>query len=298
MATRTAFKTPSGRAFGSVLIFRNEAKPDSSRTLALVRSLFERRGVSVCDADRAITRGSAASKVRWKAADLAIALGGDGTMLRVAREVAPRGIPLLGVNLGTLGFLSGTEAGDLKLCLDSILAGRFIIEERSMLSAEVRRGGRILFGPEQALNEVVIRSGEQARAITLSTRSGERFVADYFGDGLIVATPTGSTAYSLAASGPIVDPSLDVTLVAPICPHTLTQRPLIVPAHLPLTIRLGKRREGEAPAVLVSLDGRSGCELRIGDEVRVRRAQTPLRLLLPPGRSFFEVLRRKLKWGR
>ncbi len=292
MATRTRSKIPSVRAFGSALIFRNEAKSDSSRTLALVRSLLKKRGV------RAVTAARIPSARSLRDADLAIALGGDGTMLRVAREVAPRGIPLLGVNIGTLGFLSATEAGDLKRCLDSVLAGKFAVEERSMLSAEVLREGRRIFGPEPALNEVVIRCGEQARAITLSTRSGERFVADYFGDGLIVATPTGSTAYSLAASGPIIDPSLDVTLVAPICPHTLTQRPLIVPAHLPLTIRLGRRRESEVPRVLVSLDGRSGCDLKIGDEVRVRRAETPLRLLLPPGRSFFEVLRRKLKWGQ
>ena len=292
MATPTAFKTLSGQAFGSVLIFRNEAKPDSSRTLALVRTLLKARGV------RAVTAARVPTARSLRDADLAIALGGDGTMLHVAREVAPRGIPLLGVNIGTLGFLSATEAGDLKRCLNSVLAGRFAVEERSMLSAEVLRGGRRIFGPDLALNEVVIRCGEQARAITLSTRSGERFVADYFGDGLIVATPTGSTAYSLAASGPIIDPSLDVTLVAPICPHALTQRPLIVPAHLPLTIRLGKRREGEVPRVLVSLDGRPGCDLKIGDEVRVRRAETPLRLLLPPGRSFFEVLRRKLKWGQ
>jgi len=292
MATPTAFKTPSGQAFGSVLIFRNEAKPDSSRTLALVRTLLKAHGV------RAVTAARVPTARSLRDADLAVALGGDGTMLHVAREVAPRGIPLLGVNIGTLGFLSATEAGDLKRCLNSVLAGRFAVEERSMLSAEVLRGGRRIFGPDLALNEVVIRCGEQARAITLSTRSGERFVADYFGDGLIVATPTGSTAYSLAASGPIIDPSLDVTLVAPICPHALTQRPLIVPAHLPLTIRLGKRREGEVPRVLVSLDGRPGCDLKIGDEVRVRRAETPLRLLLPPGRSFFEVLRRKLKWGQ
>ncbi|MBI4061582.1 MAG: NAD(+)/NADH kinase [Elusimicrobia bacterium] len=285
-------KTPSGRAFSSILLFPNEAKPDSSRALALIRSLLKARGV------RAATATGAPPARLLRDADLAVALGGDGTMLHVARLVAPRGIPLLGVNVGTLGFLSGSEAGDLKRCMSAVLAGRFVIEERSMLSTEVLRGGRRVFGPEPALNEAVIRCGEQARAITLSTRSGERFVADYFGDGLIVATPTGSTAYSLAASGPIVDPSLDVTLVAPICPHTLTQRPLIVPAHLPLTIRLGRRREGEAPRVLVSLDGRSGCELQVGDEVRVCRAEAPLRLLLPPGRSFFEVLRRKLKWGQ
>ncbi len=292
MAIPTSSKTPSVRAFGSVLVFRNEAKPDSSRTLALVRSLLKKHGV------RAVTAARVPTARSLRDADLAIALGGDGTMLHVAREVAPRGIPLLGINVGTLGFLSAAEAGDLKRCVSSVLTGRFAVEERSMLSAEVLRGGRRIYGPDLALNEVVIRCGEQARAITLSTRSGERFVADYFGDGLIVATPTGSTAYSLAASGPIIDPSLDVTLVAPICPHALTQRPLIVPAHLPLTIRLGKRREGEAPRVLVSLDGRPGCDLKLGDEVRVRRAETPLRLLLPPGRSFFEVLRRKLKWGQ
>ena len=285
-------KTFSGRAFGSVLIFRNEAKPDSSRTLEVVRSVLRAHGV------RAVTAARTPSARSLREADLAIALGGDGTMLHVARMVAPRGIPLLGINIGTLGFLSAADARDMRRCVKAVLSGRFAVEERSMLSAEVLRGGRRIFGPELALNEAVIRCGEQARAITLSTRSGERFVADYFGDGLIVATPTGSTAYSLAASGPIIDPSLDVTLVAPICPHALTQRPLIVPAHLPLTIRLGKRREGEVPRVLVSLDGRSGCDLKLGDEVRVRRAETPLRLLLPPGRSFFEVLRRKLKWGQ
>ena len=292
MATLSASKHSSRRAFGSALIFRNESKPDSTRTLANVRALLKARGVRCWVADG---RPNAEAMRR---AEFAIALGGDGTMLRVAREVAPRGIPLLGVNIGTLGFLSGAEASELKRRLDAVLAGRFIVEERSMLTAEVLRGGRRIFGPDLALNECVIRCGEQARAITLSTRSGERFVADYFGDGLIVATPTGSTAYSLAAMGPIIDPSLDVTLVAPICPHTLTQRPLIVPAHLPLTIKLGRRRADEVPRVLVSLDGRPGCELKIGDEVRLRRAETPLRLLLPPGRTFFEVLRRKLKWGQ
>jgi NAD+ kinase len=291
MAIPSSSKNSSRRAFGAALIFHNESKPDAVRTLKHLRALLKARGLQSWVA---AGRPSAESIRR---ADFAIALGGDGTMLRVAREVAPRGIPLLGVNLGTLGFLSGIEAGELKRRLDAVISGRFIVEERSMLTAETLRDGRRVFGPELALNEVVIRCGDQARAITLSTRSGERFVADFFGDGLIVATPTGSTAYSLAASGPIADPSLDVTLLAPICPHTLTQRPLIVPAHLPLSIRLTPRR-AETPRVLVSLDGRPGCELKIGDEVRVRRAETPLRLLLPPGRSFFEVLRRKLKWGK
>lgn len=292
MATRFSSKQHPRRAFGSILLYRNESNSDSTGALAKVRSLLRRKGVRVW------VVGGRTSESVLRRAELAIALGGDGTMLRVAREVSPHGIPLLGVNVGHLGFLAGTEASGIGRRLDAVLAGRFEIEERWMLSAEIHRRGRRVFGPELALNECVIRCGEQARAITLLTRSGERFVADYFGDGLIIATPTGSTAYSLAASGPIVDPSLDVTLVAPICPHTLTQRPLIVPAHLPLTIRLGRRRVDEAPRVLVSLDGQTDCELKIGDEVRIRRAETPLRLLVPPGRSFFEVLRRKLKWGQ
>ena len=292
MATPSSSKSSSRRAFGAALLFRNESKPDSGRTLKLVRQLLRARGVKTFLAEGRPTAEA------LRRAEFAIALGGDGTMLGVARVVAPRGIPLLGVNIGTLGFLSGAEASELRRRVDAVVSGRFVVEERSMLSAEVLRGGRRVFGPDLALNEVVIRCGDQARAITLSTRSGERFVADFFGDGLIVATPTGSTAYSLAAMGPIIDPSLDVTLLAPICPHTLTQRPLIVPAHLPLTIRLGRRRADELPRVLVSLDGRPGAELQIGDEVRVRRAETPLRLLLPAGRTFFEVLRRKLKWGQ
>jgi NAD+ kinase len=291
MAAPSKSAASSGRAFGSVLLFRHEAKPDAARALDLVRRLLTVRGVRSWIADGKL--GEAARR-----ADLAIALGGDGTMLRVAREVAPRGIPLLGINLGDLGFLSALEAAEFRRSVDAVLAGRFAVEERSMLSAEVLRGGRRVFGPGLALNECVIRCGDQARAVTLSTLSGERFVTDFFGDGLIVATPTGSTAYALAAMGPIVDPALDVTLLAPICPHTLTQRPLLVPAHLPLSIRLARRRTHEAPRVLVSLDGRHGCELKVGDEVRVRRARAPLRLLMPPGRPFFEVLRRKLKWGQ
>ncbi len=292
MATPSSSKKFSRRAFSAAIVFRNESKPDSARTMRLVRALLKARGV------RCWVGEGRPSRESLRRADFAMALGGDGTMLRVARVVAPHGIPLLGVNIGNLGFLAGTEASELKRRMDAVLAGRFVVEERSMLSVEVLRGGRRIYGPDLALNECVIRCGDQARAVTLSTRSGERLVADYFGDGLIIATPTGSTAYALAASGPIIDPSLDVMLAAPICPHTLTQRPLIVPAHLPLTIRLGRRRADEMPRVLVSLDGRGGCELKVGDEVRARRAETPLRLMMPPGRSFFEVLRRKLKWGQ
>lgn len=166
-----------------------------------------------------------------------------------------------------------------------------------MIEVTAHRGEKLLFGPHIALNDTVILCADQARAISLRARSAENFVADYFGDGLIISTPTGSTAYALAASGPIVDPSLDVLLIAPICPHTLTQRPLIVPASNPFSVRLSRRRAHENPQVLMSLDGQIGCALKVGDEVRVRRYAKPLKLLRNPGRSYFEVLRRKLKWG-
>ncbi len=162
MAIRSSLKSSSRRAFASALIFRNESKPDSARALRLVRRLLKERGVRCWVAEG---RPSAESLRR---AELAVALGGDGTMLRVAREVAPRGIPLLGVNIGTLGFLSGAESSELRRRMDAVISGRFVVEERSMLSAEVRRGGRRVFGPELALNECVIRCGDQARAITLA----------------------------------------------------------------------------------------------------------------------------------
>ncbi len=242
--------------------------------------------------------GTASSvKDKLRLADIAIALGGDGTVLRVARLLAPHSIPLLGINSGGLGFLSATEASEFPQHCQNILNGRFEIEERWMISIEVFRKDKRIFGPHIALNDCVIRCGDQARAISLETRSAERFVANYFGDGLIISTPTGSTAYALAASGPIIEPSLEVLLIAPICPHSLTQRPLIVPAAVPFTVKLATRRAHEAPRVLMSLDGQIGCTLRVGDEVLIRRYDKPFKLLLNPNRSYFKILRQKFKWG-
>ncbi|OGR86680.1 MAG: hypothetical protein A3J74_10095 [Elusimicrobia bacterium RIFCSPHIGHO2_02_FULL_57_9] len=280
------------RIIRSAVIFYNETKPEAVRTLKQVLPALKARGVKVW-----IGRKPSALGDKLRIADIAVALGGDGTMLRAARTLAPRSIPLLGINSGGLGFLSGTDASEFKRHCDAILTGKFVLEERWMISVEAYRGRRRLFGPNIALNDCVIRCGDQARAISLNTRSAGRFVADYFGDGLIVSTPTGSTAYALAASGPIVDPRLDVLLIAPICPHTLTQRPLIIPAFDPLTVMLTARYAHEAPRVLLSLDGQLGCALKVGDEVRIARYEKPFKLLLNPDRSYYEILRRKLKWG-
>ncbi|MDE2236283.1 MAG: NAD(+)/NADH kinase [Elusimicrobia bacterium] len=273
------------------MIFHNESKPEAVRMLRVLGKALKARGV------RAWSGRRAAASRSLRLADIGVALGGDGTMLRAARLLAPHSIPLLGINSGGLGFLSGADADNFVEQCDAILRGDFLIEERWMIEVEVRRGRKTVLGPSLALNECVIRCGDQARAICLHTEAGARALADYFGDGLIVSTPTGSTAYNLAAMGPIVDPSLDVLLLAPICPHTLTQRPLIIPACDPVTIALTTRRAHEAPRVLVSLDGQLSCALRVGDEVRVRRHERPFKLLLDPKRSYYEVLRRKLKWG-
>ncbi|HBT62317.1 MAG TPA: NAD(+) kinase [Elusimicrobia bacterium] len=275
----------------SVAVFLNETKPEARRMAKEVMALLRRGGVRV-----AVCRDES-SREPLSRADLAVALGGDGTMLRAARILAPYSVPLLGINYGHLGFLSGTDLSGFRSNWREVLAGRFLIEERWMISVEVSRGGKRVFGPALALNDCVIRCGEQARAILLRARSGARFVAEYFGDGLIVSTPTGSTAYALAASGPIVDPGLDVFLIAPICPHALTQRPLVVSAGSPFTVGLAARHPKEVPRVFMSLDGQKGCALRLADEVRVGRYDKPFRLVLDPRHSYFEVLRKKLRWG-
>ncbi|MBI4386379.1 MAG: NAD(+)/NADH kinase [Elusimicrobia bacterium] len=275
----------------SAILFYNEQKPEAVRWLRKVQALLKARGLRVWMGSPATLRE------RLPMADIVVAMGGDGTMLRAARLVAPRSVPLLGINTGGLGFLSGTDAQELNRHIGTILEGRFVLEERWMLSVEATRGARKVFGPAIALNDCVIRCGDQARAITLQASCANLFVANYFGDGLILSTPTGSTAYALAAGGPVVDPRLDAFLIAPICPHTLTQRPLILPAKEPVVVTVSRRQPQENPQILISLDGQVGCSLRVGSQVTIRRYEKPLKLLVNPKRSYFQVLRSKLKWG-
>lgn len=283
--------TLSESSIRSVVLYFNEQKPEAMRWVKSVAALFKARGIRVW------LGGVPGMHRRLPLADLAVALGGDGTMLRAARLLAPHSIPLLGINTGGLGFLSATDASELRRHIPAILSGKFELEDRWMLSVEVFNGKRRIFGPNIGLNDCVIRCGDQARAITLKASCSRLFVADYFGDGLIVSTPTGSTAYALAAGGPVVDPRLDAFIIAPICPHTLTQRPLIIPAGYPVSVRLAPRNPHDRPQTLVSLDGQVGCCLPLHAEVRISRFEKPFRLLVNPARSYFEVLRNKLKWG-
>ncbi len=231
----------------------------------------------------------------FKTADAAVAVGGDGTVLYAARHVTAKGIPVLGINAGGLGFLSGVEKKEFLGSVDEFLAGRFHRIKRSLLSVSVRRGKRNLFGPLPAMNDCVIRSPE-SRAFTLLASYGGKFLAEYFGDGLIVSTPSGSTAYSLAASGPIVMPQLEVVLLSPICPHTLTHRPIVLPASGDLRVAVKNGRYGPQ-AVTLSMDGQENFRLEPGDEVVIRRHPRCFEMLAPQSFSYFDILRRKLSWG-
>lgn len=256
-----------------------------------MRAALKKRGVTVTTAD-----GKSPIKA-LKQCDIAIALGGDGTMLRCSRQVAPFSVPLLGVNVGGLGFLSGVDLPGFKKALTRILAGEFTVESRWMLSVEVRNGTKVVFGPHTALNDCVIRGAEQARAVTVEVECAGSPVASYFGDGLVAATPTGSTAYALAVGGPVVMPEVNAFLLAPISPHQLTSRPLLVSTDRPLTAQLKRRNPYDEPLALVSVDGQIDHSMKIGEVVYMRRAAQPFKLLVPPERSHFDLLHEKLSWG-
>src|SRR3954466_2806873 len=227
--------------------------------------------------------------------DLVVVLGGGGTLLSVADCVAANGadVPILGVNFGSLGFLTEATLPELYPSLEAALGGQTRVEERMMLRAATLRDGQKL--PERlALNDVVINKTARARMTDLSVSVGDEFVTRVKADGLIVATPTGSTAYNLAAGGPIVQPTIDALILTPIAPHTLTNRPLIIPASA--TVRVQPHMDSR-DEVFITFDGQAGFQLQDGDDVTVRRGDRPLRLIKPSSRSYFEVLRTKLKWG-
>lgn len=227
--------------------------------------------------------------------DLVVVLGGDGTLLGMADCIGEHrsAVPILGINFGSLGFLTEVTLPELYPALEAVLAGRAHIEERMMLHSTVLRGGQP-FSTHIALNDIVITKAARARMIDLGVSVGDEFVTRVKADGLIVASPTGSTAYNLAAGGPIVQPSMDALILNPIAPHTLTNRPIVIPAAS--VVRVQPLIE-ERDELYVTFDGQTGFALQAGDEVQVRRAEQAIRLVRPASRSYFEVLRTKLKWG-
>jgi NAD+ kinase len=227
--------------------------------------------------------------------DIVLVLGGDGTLIGMADCIAEAGAatPILGVNFGSLGFLTEVTLPELYRSLDSALNGRAYIEERMMLRATTTNGGDIVTR-SIALNDAVITKTARSRMIDLSVYVGAEFVTRVRADGLIIATPTGSTAYNMSAGGPIVQPDVDAMIITPIAPHTLTNRPIVIPGASTVRVQPNMDPRDE---IVFTLDGQSTFPVHAGDEIAVGRAPRPLRLIRPTTRSYFEVLRTKLKWG-
>jgi NAD+ kinase len=227
--------------------------------------------------------------------DLLFVVGGDGTLLAAARAAAARGLPIAGLNAGRLGFLTNVAPEALEAGLGALLEGRGIAEQRTLVTAELQRsdGSRVAAG--LALNDAVVQKRAAGRMIELATRVDGTFVCNHRADGIVVATPTGSTAYALSCGGPIIHPRVDALAIVPICPHTLSDRPIVVDGSARIVISLAA---GFAGSAQLTLDGQVGHEIAPGDSVSLRRADQRLTLLHPPGHDYFEVLRDKLHWGR
>jgi NAD+ kinase len=273
--------------------------PNRPAAVALGRKLarlFKRRRIAVVAGTNVADRlggvaGLSTSDLAVES-DLIVVLGGDGTLLSLARCTKGRAVPVLGINMGRLGFLTDTAADQALTAIDAVLRGRYETEARLMLRAELIRGGRRL-SSHQVLNDVVINKSALARIIDLETYVDGKYLCTYKGDGLIVATPTGSTAYSLSAGGPIVQPSVDVILLSPICPHTLTNRPMVLDEKARVEVILRSADED----VSVTLDGQEGAPLLNDDVVRVRRSPHRLALVRTSTHSYYDLLRNKLRWG-
>ncbi|HEX5520996.1 MAG TPA: NAD(+)/NADH kinase [Longimicrobiaceae bacterium] len=230
---------------------------------------------------------------RTAALDLLVTLGGDGTLLRGARLVAAHGVPVLGINLGHLGFLTSILPDDLDAAFAELLAGQTRIDRRMTLEASVVAADGTLRDSYLALNDAVLHKGGFARVIRLSVRAHGEEVGTWRADGVILATPTGSTAYSLSAGGPIVSPALDCIIATPICPHTLAVRPLVLPPGETVEVEVLSPSE----ELVLTIDGQDGEALARGDRLVVRRGEIPLLLVRFTGQTFFSTLRRKLRWG-
>lgn len=226
-------------------------------------------------------------------ADLVVAVGGDGAMLHAARMAAMADVPVLGINRGRLGFLADVGPEQMLQSLDDALAGRCQAERRMLLAAQILADGRPI--EALALNDVVVAKRETGRMVDVRTWVNGDYVNTHVGDGFIIATPTGSTAYALSCGGPIVHPSLDAVVLVPVCPHTLSDRPIVVPAGSVVEIELADRFESRAQVVC---DGIVLCDLDPGVRLRVERARVSATLLHPPGHDYYRILRSKLHWGR
>ena len=281
------------RSIGICLKPSSSAAADVARRLA--KWLGERRVEVRADPEAAalLDRPGLERQALAAAVDLLVVLGGDGTLLAVARAVGTRRVPILGVNLGTLGFLAEVAPDELSSVMERVLAGDYEIVERMRLDVRAFRGDEQRV-QALALNDAVITRSDLSRMIDLETRADGVLVTTYHGDGLIVATPTGSTAYTLSAGGPILMPGARGFVLTPICPHTLTQRPLVLPENGRLEIGVHPRDGGAH----LTIDGQAGATLERDDVVVVRCSESPAHFVVSRDRSRYDVLRTKLGWGR
>ncbi len=244
-------------------------------------------GAILESAEKCLTRNEMPAQV-----DLLVVLGGDGTLLATARALNRKPVPILAVNLGGLGFLTVTTREELYPTLEQVLAGNFRSERRVQLEGEIVRADEVL-ASFLALNDVVLNKGAIARILDFDVFVDGQFISSYKSDGLIVSTPTGSTAYSLAAGGPVTAPAVAAFIVTPICAHTLTNRPLVLPDTVTIEVVLKTERE----SAYLTVDGQVGIAARSDDAVRMRKSCSYVELIQPPQKNYFEILRQKLKWG-
>ena len=236
---------------------------------------------------------SVADQELAKSVDLMLVLGGDGTMIATARMIGDTEVPVIGVNYGGLGYLAEFPIDELFSALEDILGGKYKVQQRVMLSVELWRGDELITR-NRVLNDVVVNKSALARIIEIEAYLNDQFVNSFRADGLIVATPTGSSAYNLSAGGPIVFPSMNAIVITPICPFTLSNRPIVVPDDSMIEVRLKTKNE----EVALTLDGQVGFPLQAGDRAVIRKSCASFNLVQPPNRNYFDVLRDKLKWGR
>ncbi|HLW77979.1 MAG TPA: NAD(+)/NADH kinase [Terriglobia bacterium] len=237
--------------------------------------------------EKSLTRNEMPAQV-----DLIVVLGGDGTLLATARALNRKPVPLLAVNLGGLGFLTVITTDELYPTLELAIAGELHTERRVQIEAEIVRADEVI-ASYLALNDVVLNKGAIARVLDFDVWVDGRFISTYKSDGLIVSTPTGSTAYSLAAGGPVITPTVPAFIVTPICAHTLSNRPVVLPDSVTIEVAVKSQRE----SVYLTVDGQVGIALRSDDTVRIKRAASYVELIQSPHKSYFEILRQKLKWG-
>lgn len=285
-------------AFHSIgLIAKNEDDGQVARTLQTIYHHLIERGLEVgldrstdpfLDIDHTVPRRTLAEH-----SDLVVVVGGDGTLLTAARSLADAGIPIVGVNLGRLGFLVDVSPDTMLARLDEILGGSYSEEHRFLVDAEIVRDGEVIRSG-LALNDVVLRIKNVVRMIEFETWVNGRFVNIQRADGMVVSTPTGSTAYALSGGGPILHPSLEALLLLPICPHTLSSRPIVVAADSDVEIRICEHIEETGQVVC---DGQNNIDVEAGDRVRIRRKPERIRLLHPADYDYYHILREKLHWG-